>query len=282
MPAAHPASDRSERAAERWIEWTLDKFGDRAAFASSFGAEDMVLLDLIARGQRSRPRTIRVITLDTGRLFPETYDLIEEARRQYQIPIEIFAPDQAELEALVSRGGPNLFYASIEQRKACCVVRKVHPLERALRGAELWITGLRREQSFERSTVEVLAKDPAHGGRWKLAPLAEWSWEDVLSYADRHSVPLNRLHARGFPSVGCAPCTRAVRPGEDPRSGRWWWERGSKECGLHSSELEPEILVPALGATSAGWANPSLRPEVGASAPPSPRRSTLARDVLIL
>lgn len=282
MSAPHGKAGRSERAAEEWIEWASENFGERAAFASSFGAEDMVLLDMIARVESGRARGIRVVTLDTGRLFPETYDLIEEARKRYRVTIRVYVPDREEVEELVSRAGPNLFYTSVENRRSCCAARKVRPLERALRGAEAWITGLRREQSSDRAGVEVLAKDPAHGGIWKISPLAEWRWEDVLAYADRHSVPLNRLHARGFPSVGCAPCTRAVRPGEDPRSGRWWWESGPKECGLHRAGPGSEMLVPSprTGPVKALERSPGAveaHPE-----PPSRRKPVLARDVLIL
>ncbi len=232
-PIANPEQAVAHQSAEEILDWARSQFGSRATFACSFGAEDMVLLDMLSRAARGDGQDIRVFTLDTGRLFPETYDLMQEAHEKYAIPIHVVAPDTKELEELISNGGPNLFYSSVENRKACCNVRKVHPLSRALTGAEAWVVGLRRDQSAERSTVEKLSRDSSQGGIWKICPLADWSWNDVLRYVKEHDVPINRLHAQGFPSIGCAPCTRAVKPGEDPRSGRWWWETGAKECGLH-------------------------------------------------
>lgn len=221
------------------LAWVRSRFGSRSTFACSFGVEDMVLLDMISKQSTGGSDDIRVFTLDTGRLFPETYDLMQEVHEKYRIPIRVMEPDRGELEELVSHHGPNLFYQSVENRKACCGVRKVHPLARALEGAEAWVAGLRRDQSVERSIVEKVARDPSHGGIWKICPLAEWSWDDVMRYVKENNVPINRLHAQGFPSIGCAPCTRAVKPGEDPRSGRWWWENGAKECGLHPVTHEP-------------------------------------------
>ncbi len=235
MDTSEEAQELAGRSAEECLDWAGSRFGERAVFACSFGAEDMVLLDMIANSSPGAGRRIRVITLDTGRLFQETYDLMQEAHERYNVPIEVVFPDRADVEELVRRGGPNLFYYSIENRKACCNVRKVLPLNRALKGAEAWIVGLRREQSAERSEVERLARDPTHGGIWKISPLADWSWDDVMRYVREQNVPINHLHAKGFPSIGCAPCTRAVPPGADPRSGRWWWESGVKECGLHPS-----------------------------------------------
>jgi phosphoadenosine phosphosulfate reductase len=200
-----------------------------ATFASSFGAEDMVILDLIHR----LALAVDVFTLDTGRLHEETHALIEQARLRYAVPIRMLAPDAAELEAFVAEHGSNAFYRSIELRKRCCAIRKLAPLRRALAGKRLWITGLRREQSVTRTDVEVLAFDSSHGLH-KLNPLADWSSADVWSYVREFGVPTNALHQRGFPSIGCAPCTRAVQPGEDERAGRWWWEQpASRECGLH-------------------------------------------------
>jgi phosphoadenosine phosphosulfate reductase len=228
MPGA--LSDQSAEAVLRWVQ---ARFGSRASFACSFGAEDMVILDLLSKIAGGDGNDIRVFTLDTGRLFPETYDLMQAAHDKYRVPIQVVGPDTEELEQLLSRHGPNLFYESVENRKACCNVRKVHPLARALHGAEAWIAGLRREQSEERSAVSKFAQDASQGGIWKVCPLSDWGWDDVLHYVKENGVPINRLHSQGFPSIGCAPCTRAVRPGEDPRSGRWWWETGAKECGLH-------------------------------------------------
>jgi len=223
----------SNQSAEEVLRWVQSRFGSRATFACSFGAEDMVILDILSKIAKGDGNDIRMFTLDTGRLFPETYDLMQEAHDKYRVPIQVVGPDTAELEKLITLHGPNLFYESVENRKACCNVRKVHPLARALHGSEAWIVGLRREQSQERSSVPKLARDASQGGIWKVCPLSDWSWDDVLAYVKENGVPINRLHSQGFPSIGCAPCTRAVRPGEDPRSGRWWWESGAKECGLH-------------------------------------------------
>lgn len=201
----------------------------RVVFASSFGAEDMVLLDLVATGRLP----IEVVTLDTGRLPQETHDLIDRARRYYDLPIAVLSPDAATVESFVREHGPNAFYDSPELRAECCRIRKTLPLARALQGAGAWVTGLRRGQGVTRASVEVEEADPLHGIA-KFNPLAAWSDEDVARYLRDHRVPVNALHARGFPSIGCAPCTRAVAPGDDPRSGRWWWENAqSRECGLH-------------------------------------------------
>jgi phosphoadenosine phosphosulfate reductase len=200
-----------------------------AAFASSFGAEDMVILDLL----HELDLMVDVFTLDTGRLHEETHALIAHAREAYGIPIRSCHPDATELEAYIAVNGDNAFYRSIELRKRCCEIRKLVPLRRALQGKALWITGLRREQSITRANVEVLAHDATHA-LMKLNPLAEWSEAEVWAYVERYDVPVNALHERGFPSIGCAPCTRAVQTGEDARSGRWWWEQpASRECGLH-------------------------------------------------
>lgn len=235
MNSPEMARELDGRSAQECLRWAEAKFGAKAVFASSFGAEDMVLLDMLSKQVPNGKGRIRVITLDTGRLFQETYDLMQEAREKYAIPIEVYFPDQAEVEKMVREKGPNLFYDSVDNRKECCGVRKVHPLNRALEGAEAWIVGLRRDQSQDRSSVERLSRDEMHHGIWKVSPLADWSWDDVLRYVRENHVPINRLHAKNFPSIGCAPCTRAIQPGADPRSGRWWWELGAKECGLHPS-----------------------------------------------
>ncbi|HRO62053.1 MAG TPA: phosphoadenylyl-sulfate reductase [Burkholderiaceae bacterium] len=213
-----------------------------AAFSCSFGLEDMVILDLLARHRLA----VEVFTLDTGRLHEETHALIAEAQSRYALPIRVLFPQAASLEALIRRDGPNAFYSSIEARKACCAVRKVEPLGRALAGKQLWITGLRRGQAVTRTELPVLAFDDGHALQ-KLNPLADWSEAQVLDYIARHQVPVNALHARGYPSIGCAPCARAVAPGEDARAGRWWWETPEqKECGLH---VGPDgRLVRAAGA----------------------------------
>jgi len=204
-----------------------------AAFASSFGAEDMVVLDLLSRLAPALREAIEIFTLDTGRLPAETLALIDAARDRYGLPIRVYRPDPAAVDAYVAQHGRDAFYESIDLRKRCCAIRKTEPLARALAGKALWITGLRREQSVTRADVDVLAFDAANG-LMKLNPLAEWTNDDVWAYVREHDVPVNALHARGYPSIGCEPCTRAVRPGEDPRAGRWWWEQAdTRECGLH-------------------------------------------------
>jgi len=217
-----------------------------AAFASSFGVEDMVILDLIDR----LAIDVDVFTLDTGRLHEETHALIAQARARYGRPIRVLVPDAAELESYLAVHGSNAFYDSVELRKRCCEIRKLAPLRRALAGKALWITGLRRGQSAARADADVLGYDEVNG-LMKLSPLVDWSEADVQAYVERHDVPVNALHARGFPSIGCAPCTRAVQPGEDPRAGRWWWEQaGARECGLHVGA--DGRLVRASAAASAG------------------------------
>jgi len=208
----------------------IEKSHAPAALASSFGAEDMVLLDLIAREGLG----IGVFTLDTGRLPRETHDLMARVRRLYRIDIEVFAPWPDSVEAHVREYGSDGFYDGLAQRKACCAVRKNEPLERALRGKRAWITGLRRGQSEARAVLEEVERDEVRR-LWKFNPLAEWTAGDVWAYLRANNVPYNALHDRGYASIGCDPCTRAVRPGEHPRAGRWWWEQpGSpRECGLH-------------------------------------------------
>jgi phosphoadenosine phosphosulfate reductase len=216
-----------------------------AVLASSFGAEDMVLIDLIGRHQVP----IRVFTLDTGRLHEETYALIDRVRAHYGLSIATHAPDAAALEAFVEDNGVSPFYRSVELRQACCAVRKTAPLARALAGKGAWITGLRRSQSVTRGSVALEEFDAAHGIP-KFNPLIDWSDDDVWDYLRGHGVPYNPLHDRGFPSIGCAPCTRAIEPGEDIRAGRWWWEHPEhKECGLHRRPVGIAVRhVPAPGA----------------------------------
>ncbi|MGC8865684.1 MAG: phosphoadenylyl-sulfate reductase [Bacteroidales bacterium] len=204
-------------------------FAGKVCFATSLGAEDQVILHMIA----TAGLPIRVFTLDTGRLFPETYDLLEKNRLRYKIPIEVYFPDYDEVEKMVNEKGVNLFYESIENRKLCCQVRKTHPLRRALQGMELWITGLRREQALTRNESGLFEWDDVNS-LYKLNPLIDWTTDQVWDYIRKHGIPYNRLHDQGFPSIGCQPCTRAVEPGEDIRAGRWWWENPeNRECGLH-------------------------------------------------
>ena len=215
----------------------LTEIGSRhapAAFGTSFGVEDMVLLDLISRGKHA----IEVFTLDTGRLPEETYALMARTAERYRIKVRTFFPDTGATEDYVRINGINGFYDSVAQRKACCEVRKVEPLRRALVGKSAWVTGLRREQSPTRGALPLTEYDPVHALQ-KFSPLADWTLNDVWRYVHRHDVPYNALHDRGYPSIGCAPCTRAVKPDEDIRAGRWWWENtGAKECGLHPAPKE--------------------------------------------
>jgi len=215
---------------EEIVAWAVARFGGGLTLASSFGAEDMVVLDLLLAAD---PQA-RVFLLDTGRLPQETYDVIEAARQRYGRDFEVFVPNTQALEALLRQQGPNGFYASKENRKGCCHVRKVEPLARALSGAQAWLTGLRRSQSFTRTLLPFIEVDEGHGGILKLNPLAAWSEEQVWAYIRERELPYNALHDKGYPSIGCAPCTRAILPGEEIRAGRWWWEEAEhRECGLH-------------------------------------------------
>ena len=208
---------------------TLSTLGFKnIAFSTSLGQEDQVLTDVIFRNNHP----IKVFTLDTGRLFEQTYDILDKTQKKYNKSISSFAPDNNELEALLDSKGPYSFYDSIENRKECCSIRKINPLQKALKGVDLWITGLRASQSNSRSTLSFFSYDDAFGLP-KFNPLVNWTLEEVENYLEQNNVPQNSLHKKGFVSIGCEPCTRAVKPGEDIRSGRWWWEESKKECGLH-------------------------------------------------
>lgn len=206
-----------------------------ATFACSFGAEDMVVLDLIARDGLA----IAPFMLDTGRLPKATLELVGRVRKAYGLAIEIVQPWPGAVDAFVEGYGRDGFYDSVEARKACCSVRKVEPLRRALAGKKAWVTGLRRDQADSRGELATSAYDAVHG-LWKYSPLADWTHEDVWAYIRAHGVPYNALHDRGYPSIGCDPCTRAIKPGEHPRAGRWWWEQDGarKECGLHEIPMK--------------------------------------------
>lgn len=213
----------------------FQKSHNPVAFACSFGVEDMVLLDTIAK----HVPQIEVFTLDTGRLPEETHVLLDTIRNTYSIPVRVYFPDAAAVETWVAQNGPNGFYRSVAQRQQCCHIRKVQPLQRALAGKNGWITGLRREQSSQRQSLQLESWDDANG-LLKLNPLLEWTLDEVWSYVKTNGLPYNALHDRGYPSIGCAPCTRAVKPGEEIRAGRWWWEQaGTKECGLHRKKETP-------------------------------------------
>jgi phosphoadenosine phosphosulfate reductase len=192
--------------------------------------EDQVITHIISQGMN-----VDIFTLDTGRLFQESYDLLDLTRKKYKLPIAVYFPDAARVESLIAQKGPNSFYDSVENRKECCFIRKVEPLKRALRDTKVWITGVRAEQSANRQTMELVEWDQDHQ-LIKYNPLLHWTLQDVERYLEENKVPINSLHRKGFPSIGCAPCTRAIAPGEDIRAGRWWWETSAKECGLHETK----------------------------------------------
>ena len=211
------------------IRYFLEEFKGKIALASSLGLEDQVLTQMVC----TLDKNVNIFTLDTGRLFPETYDLIHRTNQKYGIQMQVYFPEAFQVEDMVRTKGINLFYNSIEDRKTCCRIRKIDPLRRAFSGLDVWICGLRREQSVTRSEMLPIEWDEANG-LIKLNPLIDWTEERVRNYIKEHKIPYNPLHDRDFPSIGCQPCTRAILPGEDLRAGRWWWENpDTKECGLH-------------------------------------------------
>lgn len=219
--------------AQEVLRWGLEEFGEGLAICTSFQASGSVILDMAARIVGG---DVSVFSIDTGRLHQETYDLISEYRRRYGISVQLVAPDAEELSSMLTLHGPNLFYEGSPKRKLCCEIRKVRPLKRRLATLDAWVTGLRRDQAGRRQQIERVAVDEEHGGIVKLSPLADWTREQVFEYATQHDVPLHPLYKKDYPSIGCQPCTRPVRPGENARSGRWWWEDDvEKECGMHFS-----------------------------------------------
>ena len=211
------------------LRFFLKKYKGKVAFATSLGAEDQVITSMLA-GMKAE---LRIFTLDTGRLFQETYDLLDITEKKYKLHIKIYFPDAQEVERIVHEKGINLFYESVENRKLCCHIRKVEPLKRALSGMQVWISGLRREQSMSRNKMETVEWDETNN-LIKINPLIDWTRQQVWDYIREHNIPYNTLHDKGFLSIGCLPCTRAVLPGETERAGRWWWENSdNKECGLH-------------------------------------------------
>ncbi len=214
------------------LSWAVDCYGDQFAIASSFQKEDMVLTDLasVAVAKAVSPRRLRIFTLDTGRLPEETYSMMEAVRSRYGVAVESVFPDREEVERMVAANGPNLFFISPELRHCCCDIRKTRPLGRKLRELRAWATGLRREQSATRAHIPKVAEVDE---KIKLNPLADWTASQVEQYTREHGLPVHPLYARGYASIGCAPCTRAIQPGEPERAGRWWWEQGNKECGIH-------------------------------------------------
>ncbi|MFY0254383.1 phosphoadenylyl-sulfate reductase [Chitinophaga sp. 30R24] len=213
---------------EEAIQFLLEQYPGAVAFSTSFGQEDQVIADIIWRNHLP----VSVFTLDTGRLFQETYDVMDLTMARYKQAIKVYFPEAAAVEQLVTAKGPNSFYESVENRKACCGIRKIMPLNRALEGVKVWITGLRAEQSEHRQNMEIIEWDE-HRNLYKYNPLIHWGYGEVLAYLEKYQVPYNKLHDKGFVSIGCTPCTRAIEPGENPRAGRWWWEQSQKECGLH-------------------------------------------------
>lgn len=211
------------------LAYLADKFPDKIVFSTSFGWEDQVITHQIFANKLP----IKVFTLETGRLFPETYYVWNRTMEMYGEPIHAYYPQHELLEQMVNAKGPNSFYESVDNRKECCGIRKVEPLKRALAGNSCWVTGIRAQQSQNRQSMESFEWD-AQNELIKFHPIYNWTLEDVKEYIKKHNIPYNTLHDKGFPSIGCAPCTRAVQPGEDFRAGRWWWEdQSKKECGLH-------------------------------------------------
>lgn len=214
---------------EELLSFFLHEYKGRIALASSLGLEDQVLTDIIVKIDRDA----RIFTIDTGRLFPETYSLIDKTNIKYNIKMDVYFPNAENVELFYKKNGVNSFYESVDKRKECCKVKKIEPLLRALSGLDVWICGLRHEQSVTRTGIQPVEWDKANQ-LIKINPLADWSETDVWSYIKTHQIPYNKLHDKGFPSIGCQSCTRAITEGEDIRAGRWWWENPEhKECGLH-------------------------------------------------
>ena len=220
--------------AEEALQWASDNLHPKIAKASSFGAEDSVIMDIMLK---INPK-FRFFTLDTGRLPQETYDIMDVVRKKYNISIEVLFPDAQEVEDMVREKGVNLFYESVDNRKLCCEIRKVHPINKILNTLDGWITGLRRDQTKNREDLTIFQLDLGHGGILKINPIVDWTSDEIQEYIKKNNLPQNSLLKKGYPSVGCEPCTRAIKPGEDLRAGRWWWEQDeNKECGIH---IEPK------------------------------------------
>lgn len=224
-------------APEQIIRLAFQEFGKRVNFASSLGEEDQVITDMIAKAAPE----IEIFTIDTGRLFSESLELLAKTQKRYKLPYKVYYPDNEAVEDMVAIHGINLFYESVANRKLCCSVRKIEPLHRALKNVDAWICGLRRSQSVTRSTTETFEWDEANQ-RVKINPLAHWSLDQLKAYIKENEIDVNPLHEKGFISIGCASCTRAVKKGEDIRSGRWWWEEPEqRECGLHNNLNRPNF-----------------------------------------
>jgi phosphoadenosine phosphosulfate reductase len=219
----------ADKTPEQVLEFFIKHFGEKIAFSSSLGLEDQVITHMICGIEKKT----KIFTLDTGRIFPETYSLISRTNERYDITMQVYFPNADNVERMVNTKGINLFYESIENRKECCNIRKIEPLKRAFKGLDAWICGLRKSQSVTRADMNLVEWD-ANNNLIKINPIINWSNHDVLDFISLNKIPYNVLHDKGFPSIGCQPCTRAVKPGEDIRAGRWWWENPEqKECGLH-------------------------------------------------
>ena len=246
LPTAHDPSRLFDvLEPEAILEWALSAFGSqRLAFLTSFQVDGMAIIDMAWRLDRS----IRVATIDTGRLPAETYEMIDRVRDRYGIDVEVTVPDPADVEPLIRQHGVNLFYESEALRVSCCEVRKARPLARLLEGFDAWVTGIRRDQAPSRADVAVVEADLEHGGKVKVNPLAYWTEDQVWQYVRAKNVPTHPLYAQGYASIGCAPCTRPITLGEDPRAGRWWWEQSDlKECGIHfSTNPDGELVASRL------------------------------------
>ena len=231
-----PIIDSESKSAEELIQWCMDQYGLKAGLACSFGMEDMILIDIIAKLKGP----ITIFTLDTGRLHEETYEIMDKVRSHYGLEIKTYFPNLQQVENLVREKGFFSFKENIENRKECCAIRKIEPLNRALSDLDAWVTGLRRDQAVTRTETPKVLEDIDHPPLIKINPLADWTQTQVEDYIGQHKVPVNALHKRNFPSIGCAPCTRPIEPGEDIRAGRWWWENPEhKECGLHRPKNSP-------------------------------------------
>ena len=223
------SADLENKTPQEILKFCLERFKGAIALSSSLGLEDQVLTDMVVKIDSGAT----IFTLDTGRLFPETYDLIDRTCSKYKVKIKVYFPNREDVEEMVNQKGINLFYHSVENRKECCRIRKLVPLKRAFQGLDAWICGLRRDQSVTRKDMQTVEWDETNG-LIKINPLINWSEQNAWDYVNEHSVPVNPLHKKGYPSIGCLPCTRAIEPGEDVRAGRWWWENPeTKECGLH-------------------------------------------------
>ena len=264
LEAGELSVEFEDKEPEDLLEWAMDRFGDRFAIITSFQADGAAMIDM---AHAINPK-VRVITIDTGRLPQEQYEIIDTFRERYGMEIEVFFPDPSGVETMVRKNGTNLFYQSVEKRLLCCHVRKILPLNRALKGLDCWATGLRRDQWATRANIRKIDLDHDHGGIVKISPLADWTEEMVWEYIKEYNVPTHPLYELGYTSISCMPCTRPVPPGAHPRSGRWWWEENApKECGMHCSietggfEHEVEAILghttDGAGGTSANGASPN-------------------------